>query len=257
MNLRTREYEPKPNSVVGSRSGNECKIEFHRWGTDPVLLRFLQERAALVNARVFDLNPLQTADEIYHHMRWDSKYRRSITFATLNGRDIAFCIQEFIVIPLYDKNKMSVVWTHIRAVDPKHQVQGIGTALLKKGYKEYSDYYPDCFGGRSQAEPVFQSLYSSDLFGEVLALDRKFKGIEKQAVRYLAGQVMYPRPVDAETGLVIGAYPEGETGGYTLNLDHPGIQRISYRMKQLEVDKKRGDALIYLVIPKVRLRPDF
>lgn len=255
----TKEGEPIPNTTLDppkTRLGNGYKIEFHRWGTDRVLLRSLQERAALLNERVFRLNPLQTADEIYHHMRWDPSYEGSITYVTHQGKDIAFCIQEYRKFPLPNGNTESMVWTHLRAVDKRHQAKGVGTALLRKGCEEYASYDPHFYGGRTQSELVYLSLYSSDSYREVLAIDRDFRGSERQVVKFAADQAIYPHPVDTRTGLIQGAYPEGETGGYTLDLSHPRVRKIHDRLEELggrgnlEENKRRGDAFIYLAIPK-------
>lgn len=250
---RDPQYKTRAASEVTLDKGRAVTgtVEYksYKWGTDHMLLRSLQERAAVVNERVFRLNPLQTADEIYHHMQRESRFRRSIIFATSNNRDIGFCVQELMEVPLYNKTTKSVVWTAIRAVDSKYQRRGIGTEMIRRGFAQYENEQPDYYGGRSQVDVVFLSLIKSRLFSEVLPLGRQFKGAEMQVVRYLAEQIMYPRPVNAKTGLIKGAYPEGAIGGCAINLENPGIRWVRERFAQFGLVKEEGDALIYLAIP--------
>lgn len=237
-----------------SKRGNGYKFESYRWGVDTAFMRSLQGRAAAVYARVFRLGILQTADEIYHQMQRDPSYRRSITFATLNARDVGFLIQGLEEIPVQDGRKVRKVPVLVnasRAVDSRHQDKHIGTALLIKGNEEYSKDHPLYNAGRTQVEPIIASLQASDLFDEIMSFNRRFKGVERQIVRYLANNVFLYRAasVDLDTGLVENAYPEGEAGGYVLDLSRPKIQRIHAWFEEIglvDERKKEGYAVIYL-----------
>lgn len=247
-----QEREPIPNPDPSRpKRGNGVKFESYRWGVDTAFMRSLQDRAAEVYARVFRLGILQTADEIYHHMQRDPSYRRSITFATLNARDVGFLIQGLEEVPVQEgkkEKKVPVLLNASRAVDSRHQDKHIGTTLLIKGNEEHSKDHPLYNAGRTQVEPIIASLQASDLFDEIMSFDRRFKGVERQIVRYLAGNVFLYRAasVNLDTGLVENAYPEGEAGGYTLDLSRPRIQRIHAWFEDIGVVKKKGHAAIYL-----------
>lgn len=256
MVVRMQELEPiQSQDPPRSKRGNGVKFESYRWGVDTAFMRSLQGRAAEVYERVFRLGVIQTADEIYHQMQRDPSYRRSITFATLGGRDVGFLIQGLEEIPVRDERKVRKVPVLVnasRAVEIKHQDKHIGTTLLIKGNEEHSQDHPLYNAGRTQVEPIIASLQASDLFDEIMSLDRKFRSVERQIVRYLAGNVFFYRmaSVKLDTGLVENAYPEGEAGGYTLDLSRPRIQRIHAWFQDIGVinedGHKEGRAAIYL-----------
>lgn len=269
-----REGEPIPDSTrpdtVRSRVGNGYKIETFRWGTDAVLLRSLQDRAAEVYDRSFNLSILQTADEIYHQMRRDPAYRRSVTLASLpNGRDIGFIIQELVTVPLPDGSIRQVVWNDSRAVDKRHKRKGIATALLRKGYTEYVKELSNVHGespkeenklfgaaGRTPNELIIASLISSDLFDTVIPFHRGYnKGPERELLKYFASEVvLYKKPVNERTGVVKRAYPEREVSEDMLDLSHPRVRAIHERFIEIGVYEqdglKHGNAVFYLALNK-------
>lgn len=250
-----KEFEPSAGiagtGLIKAWDHSDYQTEFWRWGNDDTLLSYLKLRAAALNRIVFEMGSVQTANEVRYHMKLGS-LSSSISFAVRNGEDIGFCIQRFIKIPLQDKDNtlprtVKVVFTPLRGV--VDQGRGIGTQLLRDGHEIHLSSKPDCYVGRTQDEIVFASLEKSELFDEILPIDGDFKdGSDPQQViwRIALGSIYaINAPTDIRTGLAKGVYPEGETGGYVLDLSHPRITRIHERFNELGLVKSQGDALYY------------
>lgn len=245
----SREHE---SSVIPDNAwvGNSYKMEFY-WLKDrsAAELRSLQERAAWINDRVFHLNPLQTADEIRHHMKRErGSSFSSILIATADDRDVAFCIQHRLRVVLPDGEEANAIFTDLRATEVGLQGQGIGTEFLNRSYEMYGPLLrPRYYAGRTQDERVVASLQRSGLFGKIHPIQKRFEegSIPQRVMLEAAGGVIYPVPVDRITGVVKGVYPEGRAAGDTLDLSRPRIRRLHNSITRL-VDQDNGDAFFYV-----------
>lgn len=243
--------------------GGGYNIEFHRWlpDSDPNLLRPLQERAAWVNSKVFPINPLQTSEEILHHMK--RGLTGSIMIATIDQQDVGICIQNMVRIPLSGQRTENVIWNALRAVEENHQGRGLATLFLEKSFKAYRDLlprrgWPHYYSGRSHTEPIFLSLEKAEvqasaeekvkLFDRILPIAELYQdgSDEQQILWHLAFRAVHSVIVDKNTGVAKAVYPEGRRGGFSPDLTNPGYRRIHKLFDTYKLDQDRGDTLYYL-----------
>lgn len=245
--------------------GDGLRMQFYTGNQFAESLVTLKERAAILNDTIFRLNPLWTAEEIHFHMpspeeltrrrrlreprdMRDSSIARSITFASLDDRDIGMIIQNLLVVILPDGRNEMVLWTSMRGVEQQSQSRGIGTELVRRSVEAHMlfNFAPSYVMGRSQNEVVFLTLERSRLFDVIFGLHRDFDAEPSSILGQMAPQTMHPVRVDERTGLAIGQYREGKTGGYEeINLEHQDLKRINDVFVAKGLDKDRGDALFY------------
>lgn len=258
--------ERGPNGSIGSSTGlirswdhGTYKVDLYRWGIDDTLLSSLKVRAANINNEVFDMDPIQTANEIRHHMKLGNT-SASILIATSNdGEDLGFYIRREIRVLLGDGTYDKVSFTALREVRREYQRQGVGTALLVDGHEELAARFPiRYYTGRTQDEIIFESLIKGDLFDSMWPINKLRKkklyekGSDPQRIMWMVAQgAIYAEtsPVDITKGLVYSAYPEGYRGGYVLDLSHPGVSKLHSTFEELglgEEEKKKGHAIIYV-----------
>lgn len=247
-----------PTSVKHIAGGVE--IEVYRGPEYAESLEPNRWRLADMNGRYFEMNPMQTYQEIMYHMReekgkdlGDKRWERSVSIATAAcaedpevRMDVGFCIQRLVTVPFEDGRTERIVWTPLRALDRDFQRKKLGTEFVKLGTEIYSWFAPSYFMGRTQNPAVILTLKRSGMFDVIYPFDgNTFDENTKPLLEHVSKNNFRETKTDQDTGLASSLYPEGKTGGYTPDYTNPDYKDIDDQMLAFGMDRIGGDTIYY------------
>lgn len=211
----------------------------------------LQERAAQVNARVFQQGIMNTAKEISFHMQMQGM--RTLLMASIDDRDIGMCIQQALPVTLRGQRE-NVLWTAVTAIDKEFQQTGIARDFRVRSAEMYAWLGVVAAMGRTAHPGVLLSLEDAEIdgrkiFGPIIPVVKPlegqddFHGEAREALEQVVPQTLDPAEVIYSKGLAVNQFKGPLTG-----IPREGSERYNLmrdRMRELGVDIEGKNALYY------------